>query len=184
MSTHKTTDDDSTMFTMLSPIWESLGSLFLVFTKLNALLSSSSWSGFHLNHQDKSTLKLSRSTYECCRLSTYEYCRLRGNSPALNVVRGFKLSTYECCRLRHPDQDQALGIQAQPTGPELGRNIYHWFVICHPIPNHRWWPKRSYSISHRSQNERLAYFSSGLWDNMVCSRCFIIILIIIQVELQ
>ena len=112
-------------FTMLSPIWESLGSLFLVFTKLNALLSSSSWSGFHLNRQDKSTLKLYRSTYECCRLSTYEYCRLRGNSPALNVVRGFKLSTYECCRLRHPDQDQALGIQAQPTGPELGRNIYH-----------------------------------------------------------
>ena len=60
----------------------------------------------------------------------HEYCRLRGNSPALNVVRGFKLSTYECCRLRHPDQDQALGIQAQPTGPELGRNIYHWFVIA------------------------------------------------------
>ena len=68
--------------------------------------------------------------FEALRFINHEYCRLRGNSPALNVVRGFKLSTYECCRLRHPDQDQALGIQAQPTGPELGRNIYHWFVIA------------------------------------------------------
>ena len=35
--------------TMLSSIWVSLGSLFLVFTKLNALLNSSSCSSFHLN---------------------------------------------------------------------------------------------------------------------------------------
>jgi len=36
-------------FTMLSSISVSLGSLFFLFTMLNAVLNSSSWSSFHLN---------------------------------------------------------------------------------------------------------------------------------------